>query len=114
MRSTLWTSLHRTPTGVPEVAAAQAAAYAGTYHLVDVREPHEFVGPLGHIPGAELIPLGGLVQAARGWDRRRPIVVVCRSGARSSRAAQLLEAMGFNAVASMAGGMQVWDQRAAG
>jgi len=77
--------------------------------VVDVREPHELVGELGHIRGAELVPLAGLEAAAAGWSRAQPIVLVCRSGARSGRAAALLASMGFATPINMTGGMLAWN-----
>ena len=71
--------------------------------LIDVRTPEEFEG--GHLTEAELIPVDDLARGAEAWDRRRPIVTVCRSGIRSARAARVLRELGFTAVASMRGGM---------
>jgi rhodanese-related sulfurtransferase len=73
--------------------------------LVDVREPAELSGELGHLRGAENVPLATLPAAAAGWDRAAPVVVVCRSGGRSGRAARLLADMGFRRVANLRGGM---------
>ena len=81
-------------------------------HLIDVREPREFSGPLGHIKGARLIPLAELSKRSGELDRDRPIVTVCRSGARSAQAVVLLQKAGFSDVANLAGGMLRW--RAAG
>jgi rhodanese-related sulfurtransferase len=75
-----------------------------------VREPAEYVGPLGHIPGAELVPLGTIEREAASWDRAQPLVLVCRSGGRSGKAALQLKAMGFDRLASMRGGMTRWNE----
>ena len=45
--------------------------------VVDVREPDEFTGPLGHLPGATPIPLGELAARAGEIARDRPVVTVC-------------------------------------
>ena len=74
--------------------------------LVDVREPSEFRGELGHVPGAELVPLATLEAAATDWPRHAPLVVVCRSGSRSGKAAATLVAMGFQHVTNLEGGTQ--------
>jgi rhodanese-related sulfurtransferase len=71
-----------------------------------VREPEEFSGALGHIAGAELVPLVVLASCASCWPREESIAVVCRSGARSARAATLLVALGFQDVSNVVGGMQ--------
>ncbi len=72
--------------------------------VIDVREPDEFIGELGHIPGAELVPLATVATAAAGWPREQALVVVCRSGARSATAAATLVAMGFENVSNLEGG----------
>jgi sulfur dioxygenase len=76
--------------------------------IVDVREPDEYVGPLGHIRGAKLIPLGTLASRLDELPRDRPLVMVCRSGARSAQATLLLQKSGFDRVANLNGGMLRW------
>ena len=77
----------------------------GSARIVDVREPHEYIGDLGHIPEALLVPLAEVEAASERWDRSAPIVLVCRSGSRSAIAAELLMKKGFRAVMNMSGGM---------
>lgn len=77
--------------------------------LIDVREPSEFTGELGHIPGAELVPLATVVDAAKDWDRDANLVLVCRSGARSSRAAEALARLGFKNLKNLRGGMIAYN-----
>ncbi|MGF1508205.1 MAG: MBL fold metallo-hydrolase [Myxococcota bacterium] len=89
--------------------AAARAVDITRYRLVDVREPDEFTGSLGHVPGAELVPLGTLKAAASDWDRKTPILVICRSGNRSGKGATLLRALGFTDVTNMEGGMLAWN-----
>jgi len=76
--------------------------------IVDVREHTEFNGALGHVPGARLVPLGSLPARAPEFSKERPIVTVCRSGARSAQASILLRKAGFEKVANLAGGMLRW------
>lgn len=76
---------------------------------VDVREPDEFTGELGHVDGAELVPLATVATAAAAWDREAPLLVICRSGGRSGRAASTLRAMGFRHVYNLRGGMLGWN-----
>jgi sulfur dioxygenase len=76
--------------------------------IVDVREPAEFNGPLGHVPGARLIPLGSLKDRIAELEKTAPLVVVCRSGARSAQATVLLGKAGFDKVANLSGGMLRW------
>jgi glyoxylase-like metal-dependent hydrolase (beta-lactamase superfamily II)/rhodanese-related sulfurtransferase len=103
-----WAPITRTATGVPEVDTDWVADRHGTVRLVDVREPHEFVGEHGHIESAELVPLATLESFAEKWERHEPIVLICRSGGRSGRAAHILENHGFTRVVSMKGGMVRW------
>lgn len=76
--------------------------------LLDVREPAEFDGPLGHVAGATPLPLGELSARLGELDKARPVVTICRSGARSARAALMLGQAGFGQVANLAGGMLRW------
>jgi sulfur dioxygenase len=76
--------------------------------IIDVREPDEFNGPLGHVPGARLVPLGTLAEKSAAIEKQRPVVVVCRSGARSAQATVLLGKAGFGKVANLSGGMLRW------
>ncbi len=79
--------------------------------LLDVREPDEFRGDLGHIAGARLIPLRELPErtAELAEFKNRDIIVICRAGARSTTAAALLTGMGFERVGNMKGGMLDWN-----
>ena len=106
-----WAPLKRTGANVPEVEPSFAHEGIGAVRIVDVREKDEFVGPLGHIHGAELVPLATVENEAQKWDPQQPLVVVCRSGGRSGKAALVLEAKGFKRVASMRGGMMLWNDQ---
>lgn len=73
--------------------------------LLDVREPSEFA--VGHVPGAVLIPLGQLEARVGELPADREIAVICRSGARSGRATQVLVGRGLRA-RNVSGGMLAW------
>lgn len=93
-------------------AAAVAARLAapGPPLLLDVREPEEFVGELGHIAGSLLVPLDALehrLPKLLGYCDRE-VIVVCRAGARSASAGAILRRAGFTRVANLAGGMLHW------
>jgi glyoxylase-like metal-dependent hydrolase (beta-lactamase superfamily II)/rhodanese-related sulfurtransferase len=103
-----WAPVGVTPSGVPVVKPEWLAAHCGEVRLVDVREHLEFCGVLGHLDGAELVPLATLEASARGWDRSAPVVTVCAYGTRSGKAALLLRELGFERVASLHGGMVRW------
>jgi rhodanese-related sulfurtransferase len=107
-----WAPLKYTFAGIWEIEPQSFEEAAGKAQLIDVREAVEYTGPLGHIHGSRLIPLGELGKHTDELDRERPIVAVCRSGARSAQAVVLLQKAGFSSVANLAGGMLRW--RAAG
>ena len=54
---------------VREIDVAAAARAIDDYLAVDVREPSEFEGPLGHVEGAVLHPMGEIPEALAGIDR---------------------------------------------
>lgn len=87
------------------VDPARALALVPKPRVIDVRQPEEFQGELGHIPNAELVPLSTIPERAREWRKDEPLLFVCRSGGRSSRAAELLAGMGFERVFNLDGGM---------
>ena len=98
----------RSEKGIPEVEAAWLREHRSDLRILDVREPDELSGALGSLPDVENIPLGELEATIASWgdaDPEEPLVVVCRSGGRSGRAALLLERAGFARVASLKGGM---------
>jgi glyoxylase-like metal-dependent hydrolase (beta-lactamase superfamily II)/rhodanese-related sulfurtransferase len=78
--------------------------------VLDVRNPDEYTGELGHIKGSILIPVPALAQRLREIEpqREREIITVCRSGGRSHTAAGILMQAKFPRVVSMEGGMTRW------
>lgn len=85
--------------------------------IVDVREPEEFEAM--HIPGSMNVPRG-ILESACEWDyeetepelvkaRHREIVVVCRSGYRSILAANSMQVLGYENVASLQTGLRGWN-----
>jgi glyoxylase-like metal-dependent hydrolase (beta-lactamase superfamily II)/rhodanese-related sulfurtransferase len=103
-----WAPLTYTFAGIWEVQPHWLEEHLREVQIVDVREPDEFNGALGHVPGAVLIPLGGLQQRSSELKKTDPVVVVCRSGARSAQASVMLGKAGFDKVANLAGGMLRW------
>lgn len=71
--------------------------------LIDVRQPEEVAS--GTLDGAINIPLGQLAGRLDELDPSRRIVLLCRSGNRSTQAAVYLTAAGFNDVVNLDGGM---------
>ena len=103
-----WGPLDYTFAGIWEIAPQWVEEHLDELQIVDVREPEEFDGPLGRIPGAVLIPLGALAERHAALDPSRPIVTVCRAGGRSAHATLILGKAGFTKVANLAGGMLRW------
>lgn len=105
-----WAPIEVSAAGVPEVSIEWVKSQPKGVRLVDVREPNEFDGPLGHIANSELVPLATVPTAVGGWDREAPVALICRSGGRSGKAAFQMLAMGFRRVASMRGGMMAVNE----
>jgi rhodanese-related sulfurtransferase len=103
-----WAPLTLTFAGIFEITPEALEEHAASIQVIDVREHDEFEGPLGKIRGARWIPLGELSARAAELERGRPVVAVCRSGARSAQASVLLQKAGFTDVANLAGGMLRW------
>ena len=82
-----------------------ASARADGATVIDVREPMEYLS--GHVPGAQLIPMGQLASRLAEIPRNVPIYVICASGNRSSTMTSFLVRAGYNAW-SVAGGTSAW------
>jgi rhodanese-related sulfurtransferase len=92
---------------VPEISVDEAAdrLEAGAF-LLDVRQPDEYVE--GHAPGAQLIPLDDIPTRAGELPADTEILVICRSGARSHRAAEYLIGQHQLPAVNVAGGTLAW------
>ncbi|HEX6771553.1 MAG TPA: molybdopterin-synthase adenylyltransferase MoeB [Acidobacteriaceae bacterium] len=76
--------------------------------VLDVREPHEY--QIANI-GGYLIPLNDLPKRMDELDREKNIVVQCKSGGRSQRAAEFLQQQGFKHIQNLAGGITAWSDK---
>jgi adenylyltransferase/sulfurtransferase len=76
--------------------------------LLDVREPFEWDIVSLQEDGAVLVPLGELAERLGELPEGRDIVVYCRSGVRSARAAGLLVEAGLGPVSNLVGGVLAW------
>ena len=94
---------------VHELTPHDVALHLCGYTVVDVREADELTGELGRIAQAKHVPLATVEAAAAAWPRGDRLLLVCRSGGRSGRAAAALEAMGFADVTNLTGGMLAWS-----
>lgn len=81
-------------------------ATANGAHLIDVRTEAEVAQ--GMIDGAVHIPLHLLPLRAADIPQDKPVVIYCRTGARSSQACAFMAAQGYNNLHNLAGGIQSW------
>ena len=106
----LWPSLRRGAQG-------SALSTADAVHLInrekavliDVSEAAEFAA--GHPAGAKNVPLAQIETSnALPKNKALPVVVVCPTGARASRAAATLQKLGFEKASALAGGLRAWRE----
>lgn len=77
--------------------------------LLDVRDADEFKG--GHVLGAVHIPADELddrMSELEAW-REKPVLIICRTGQRSAKAAAALKRQGFKQLHKLDGGMMAWQ-----
>ena len=107
----LWPMLGKGGVGGSAVTAAQAVHLMNREKalLIDVREPAEFAA--GHAVGARNVPLAA-IDGAKGLPTNKavPLVVLCATGSRASRAAGQLRKAGFATVHTLAGGTAAWRE----
>ena len=93
-----------------EVTALKARFDRGEkVNLIDVRETHEF--QICRIPGSTLIPLGDLPKRVNELNVADEVVVHCKSGMRSAKAADFLRQAGFKRVLNVKGGILAWSDK---
>jgi sulfur-carrier protein adenylyltransferase/sulfurtransferase len=92
-------------------ADAREELSSGDAALIDTREPHEW--DEAHLDGATLVPPDSVAERIESVvpDRSRRVLLYCRVGNRSARAADLLESeLGYENVAAIAGGIVAWQE----
>ena len=108
----LWSLFGNRIRGVKEVNVVEAIELINHKNalVLDVREDSEYKN--GHILNAKWIPLGSLSGRTGELEKYRaqPIVVVCRSGNRSSSACATLSKLGFTQAYNLAGGVMGWQK----
>ena len=80
--------------------------------IIDVREASEYHGELGHIKGSKLVPMAEIPASLDNLEafRDKEIILVCRSGVRSTTAAAILKGLGFAHVKNLKDGMLAWNK----
>jgi rhodanese-related sulfurtransferase len=77
--------------------------------LIDVCEPAEYAA--GHAAGSKSVPLGSIDSSAElPKNKSVPVVLICASGARASRAAAQLRKAGYEKAHVLAGGLAAWRE----
>jgi sulfur dioxygenase len=103
-----WAPLVTTYAGILEIKPDWVASHRDEVRILDVRSAGELHGELGHLLGAQHIPLEELRARASEVRADRPVVIVCQTGRRSGIATQILAKAGIVKVANLAGGMLAW------
>jgi len=80
--------------------------------LIDVRQPEEYTGELGHVQNAQLVVLGEIPDQIKNIPTDKPVVFICRSGMRSAQASAYAHSLGIKNTYNMLGGMLLWNQLA--
>jgi adenylyltransferase/sulfurtransferase len=99
--------------GIPQMSVKelkQRLDQGDDLFILDVREPFEYqIARIEGRVGGHLIPLGDLPKRMNELDTAREIVVQCKSGGRSQRAAEFLAKNGFAKLHNLAGGITAWS-----
>ena len=95
---------------VKDVSPEQVKNAQNDLVIIDVRENDEWNAELGHIDTAKLINLATIPDNLSQIPKDKPVVMVCRSGGRSARAAAFLQQQGYTQVYNMFGGMMLWNR----
>ena len=104
----LWPVLRSASGGALTPASAVQLINREKAVVIDVCEAEEFAA--GHVGGAKNIPLGQLEERLPSVVKNKavPVVLVCASGARSTRAAAIARKLGYEKAESLAGGLKAW------
>ncbi len=108
----VWSFLGPKILGIPQVGTLEATRLINQRDalVVDVRDEGEYRA--ARIPHSRHVPLSALPGRIKELEkfRKRPLLVVCRSGNRSGAAAKLLRKQGFEEVWVLKGGLLAWEQ----
>src|SRR5438093_8291717 len=99
-------TVQNTATDITSVELKQRLDRGDNLTVVDVREPNEY--QINRIPGTVLIPLGDIPKRYNELNPDAEIVVHCKMGGRSAKAADFLRSVGFKKVLNLKGGILDW------
>lgn len=94
----------------PAVPSDYVARQGRGLRVVDIRDAASLLGPLGHVPGTDWVPLADAGTLHSQVGPHEPLVLVCEDGRRSLALAGWLEEAGLRMVAALEGGMQAWRE----
>ena len=107
----LWPLVNKNAGGATKVSATEAVQLVNREKAVfiDVSESAEFAAC--HVAGAKNVPLGS-IEASNDLPKNKtlPLVVVCATGARASKAVGTLKKRGFEKTRVLAGGLRAWRE----
>ena len=105
----VWPMVKRSGGGAVGTAEAVRLINREKGVLIDVGEPAEFAS--GHAVGARSVPLAQLASSKDlPSNKALPVIVLCPTGARASRAAAQLRKAGYAAALSLSGGTAAWRE----
>ncbi|WP_235046184.1 rhodanese-like domain-containing protein [Bdellovibrio bacteriovorus] len=95
--------------GIYDIGPAELQQNMANVVMIDVRQPDEYVGELGHVEGSSLMVLDTLPEQLGTLPKDKTVVFICRSGGRSAKATAFAKMNGFEEVYNMQGGMLLWN-----
>ena len=81
---------------------------APTPIIIDIREMGEFMH--SHIPRASLIPMPRILKGDVVLPKDEPLVLICRTGRRTTQTIHILQEQGYNNIKNLDGGMVAWEK----
>lgn len=93
---------------IKQISVEQAKDVVGAkdVQFIDVRTDEEYAG--GHAPKAAHFPLGALEKDLAKLDKEQPVYVICQTGRRSQKGAEILQKAGFKNIYNINGGTGAW------
>lgn len=93
---------------IKQITVSQAKDAAGVTdaQFIDVRTPEEYAG--GHAVKAAHFPLDALEKDLSKLDKDKPVYVICQTGRRSQKGAEILQKAGFKDIYNVEGGTSAW------